>query len=257
VQYRRPRDYLLPPPSRLTSLAGIRIEYHKLEEVSGASGQPLTAAAKRKEPIVKCIRANLMLDWLSRRHGWKVVLLVRHPGAVVESQLRLRRGPVWDPEPVLNRYRSDAHLHELTKDRYRRLLSRHLSTVEALAVNWVIENQWAMEQARESGVTVVFYEQLKASPGREWSRVCRTLGLSDVPSAPLIGRPSQQSSDPRASSLVRESRSLDGTRPDPPGHRTHSTCARQAHFAGYSMSSPGPLCMSGSSGKSQLDVVSK
>jgi hypothetical protein len=214
TQYRRPGDRLIPRLTKLTAQGSLRREYHRMSKFL-QERPALRAAARRPEPLVKCIRANLMLNWLSHRHDWKIVLLVRHPGAVVESQYRLRRGRLWDPEPVLQRYRNDSCLHEMTNDRYRKLLSRPLSAIEALTLNWIIENQWVIEQADHSKVTVVYYERLKASPASEWQRMCRTLDVLNVPSASLIERPSQQSSgdgvagtDPQNNEQSRWQRSL-------------------------------------------------
>ncbi len=43
----------------------------------------------RETVIVKFIRANLLLAWLSDRFDAKIHFLCRHPGAVAESKLRL------------------------------------------------------------------------------------------------------------------------------------------------------------------------
>jgi hypothetical protein len=51
-----------------------------------------------------------------------------------------------------------------------------------------------IEQASSNGVTVVFYEQLRSAPDREWQRVCRALDLPNVPAESVLARPSQQSS---------------------------------------------------------------
>lgn len=93
---------------------------------------------------------------------------------------------------MLERYRSDAKLHELTHGRYRALLGRNLSPVEALAARSVIENQWPMERASFDAVTVVYYEHLKSSPEIERPRMCRALDLANVPSEAIRVRPSQQ-----------------------------------------------------------------
>jgi len=39
--------------------------------------------------LVKMIRANLMLGWLREKFDARIVFVVRHPGAVVESKVRL------------------------------------------------------------------------------------------------------------------------------------------------------------------------
>ncbi len=192
TKYRRQLRWLLPPPADFSTRrdAGrVWRHWNKLfREIP-----VLATASRRREPIVKCIRANLMLDWLSRGQSWRVVLIVRHPGAVIESELR----GSWNASFALDRFRNDARLHELTNGRYVQLLEQKLTPVEALAARWVIENQWVVERARFNRVTVVHYEQLRASPEPTWAQVVDALGLTAAPDAASLSKPSQQSSPNR------------------------------------------------------------
>jgi hypothetical protein len=149
----------------------------------------MTADGFRRQPLIKCIRANLMLPWIARHLPCRVVLVVRHPGAVVESELRGR----WNARFALDRFREDARLHELTQDRYRPLLARDLTHVESLALRWVIENQWVMEAARCWEIPIVYYEALRSTEGSAWSSLCAALGVSQLPERAVLTRPSQQS----------------------------------------------------------------
>jgi hypothetical protein len=194
TRYRRQRGWLLPSPRELATL-------HSVARLGRRWGRfisevpRLAIAARAPRPIVKCIRANLMLGWLAGRLGWKSVLIVRHPGAVIESELR----GSWDSEFEIDRFRQDSRLHALTQDRYRSILERRMTQVQALATRWVVENQWVVEDAPAHGVTVVHYETLKLSPVVEWRRICAALELEHPPREDAIRRPSQQSS-PTASS---------------------------------------------------------
>ena len=171
-----------------------------LGEVPEVPSPTPAVAGRRRDPLVKCIRANLMLGWLSRNCGWKVVLVIRHPGAVIESELR----GSWNARFALDRFRNDARLKELTFGRYAGLLSRDLKPVEALAARWAIENQWVAEAAASNGVTVVFYERLRTSPEREWERIRRALSLPKVPAMNILERPSQQSSPNKSGARAKE-----------------------------------------------------
>lgn len=148
----------------------------------------------RRDPLVKCIRANLMLPWIASRLGWRIILVIRHPGAVVESEVRSG----WNAEYALGRFRSDGRLHELTQGRYAGLLARQLEPVEALALRWVIENQWIIEGAAAQGIAVIHYEDLRTSDRAGWARLCTALDLSTLPDAGELMRPSQQSGSGRA-----------------------------------------------------------
>jgi hypothetical protein len=189
TRYRRQIRWLLPPPAEFSTWqdAGRTVRrwgklFRDLPE--------LFIAARRKHPLVKCIRANLMLDWLVRSQGCLVVLIVRHPAAVIESELRAS----WNSDFALDRFSKNKTLHELTSGRYLPLLGRKLSAVEGLAARWVIENQWVVEQSAQIGVSVVHYEQLRSSPDSTWPIVIQALGIERAPSPALLDVPSQQSS---------------------------------------------------------------
>jgi hypothetical protein len=197
TQYRRQPRWLFPPPSRLRSIDDASRLWRAWLKFLGEVPQ-LTRMAFRDEPIVKCIWSNLMLGWLSRNLPCAVVLVVRHPGAVIESEMR----SAWSATPALERFRTDQRLADLSAGRYEALLRRSLSPVEALATRWVVENQLAMESAASNGVTVVHYEHLKSAPETAWQRVTQALGLVNAPDRSVLARPSQQAapkgSDTRA-----------------------------------------------------------
>lgn len=147
----------------------------------------------RPEVIAKFIRANLMLGWLSRNFNTRIVMLLRHPGAVVESQLRL--GPEeWDPYLRLEQYKSDASLQSCYLKQYCSLLSQSMTPAQAHTVNWCIENQIPLYEAKTNGYVIVFYESLMENPEKEWNRIVQGLGLKNVPKKELIGQASQQAS---------------------------------------------------------------
>jgi hypothetical protein len=252
IRYRGRPDLLLPPIRALAERGSARRLYRVWREF--LSDMPELAAAPRGPvPIVKCIRANLMLGWLVRRFDCRTVLIVRHPGAVVESQLRL--GRIWNPEPVLQRYRNDECLDQASGGRYRRLLKRPLSRIAALATNWVIENQLAIEQAGATGVTVIHYECLRAHPEREWQTVCGVLALPSVPDASLRATPSQQSSGGWS---VKD----EPSRSEPLWWRALTPAQRgeiqaildQAQFDLYSMTNPEPRKLTSSSKSAPLEL---
>jgi hypothetical protein len=189
TQYRRQRQWLVPSARHFSSVAELarlgRRQWRFLRE-----GPGLAAMAARKHPLVKCIRANLMLGWLSRQFCCRMILIVRHPGAVIESELR----GGWQAENVLERFRNDPQLGVATGNRYDALLHRRLSTAEALTVRWLVENQTAMEDAPRNGVAVVHYEHLASRSRSVWEHACSALNLGNLPSSTILARPSQQSS---------------------------------------------------------------
>lgn len=148
----------------------------------------------REQLIVKCIRCNLLLDWLVARFNAKVLLLVRHPGAVVESKLRIG-GISWDPERMLNTYRQDANLKGLRGGLYWGLLSKDLTPAQALTLLWCIENQVPMADATANGYLIVHYEDLVDQGEPVWDRIAEFFGLVNRRwDDDLLSRPSQQAS---------------------------------------------------------------
>ena len=147
--------------------------------------------------IVKVIRANLMLGWLREKYDARIVFVTRHPGAVVESKLRIG-GTTWDPAPVLDHYRTPGVLGE-HENRYAALLAEDLGPAESHTLIWCIENQLPMEQAKEQGYLLVFYENLAKHGEREWKRIIDALGLKVSPyGSQIVERPSQQSAPKRS-----------------------------------------------------------
>lgn len=199
-KYRRQGRWLFPPPAVFSTISDAGRLWRRWRKFLKEAPR-LAMEARRRDPLVKCIRANLMLDWLSRQFDCRIVLVVRHPGAVIESEMR----GSWKAEFTLDRYRGDTRLHEITSDRYRALLERPLTPIEALATRWVIENQWVIEQAAANGVTIVCYERLMSSPDEEWQRICRALQLPSAPAPAVLARPSQQSAPNRSAATVEAS----------------------------------------------------
>lgn len=196
IDYRGPTGLLFPHPRRFMT-AGFARRWLRGWRNYINDRRALSAAARREGTLIKCIRANLMAGWLTRTIGFQTALIVRHPCAVVESQYR--SGSAWDPKHVLAKYRADGRLQELTGGRYRKLLDSQLTNLQALTLNWIIENQWPLERSQEDGYVVVYYEDLVAKPDRTWAQLCASLGLPRVPDVSLLQRPSQQASDPAVS----------------------------------------------------------
>lgn len=147
----------------------------------------------RSGQVVKFIRANLMLPWLAREFGHPIILVVRHPCAVVASRLKLSSSD-WSAGKALDRYRHSEAICELINKRFCVDISRPMSAVAALASVWCIENVLPMEWAAAAGYAVVPYESLLVEPDKAWHRVTDHLGLASVPGGELLSSPSQQSS---------------------------------------------------------------
>ncbi len=237
TQYRQQRRWLVPPAERFWSKSDAgRTKRHWVKFLREMPR--MTASGFRRESLIKCIRANLMLTWIADNLKSRVVLVVRHPGAVVESELR--NG--WNASVVLERFREDRTLHSVTADRYRPLLSRKLNAVEALTVRWIIENQWVMESVSTRGLCVVFYEHLRSSENQAWVELCAALGLNCLPDRAKLAKPSQQSHPARSIVTADQKKSprwIKGLTLDQ--KRQIAEILRSVDLSTYTMDDPNPL----------------
>ncbi len=151
---------------------------------------------KFENRIVKLVRANMMLSWLKTKFGARIVLLIRHPAAVVLSQMN--SPDIWKPHTRIDRYRADHKLLDELNVDTRRLLFGPLNDLEAVTLSWCIENAIAIRQAKEQDICVVHYEHLLERGMLEWRRIMTALELQTVPDSDLISRPSQQTSGEQA-----------------------------------------------------------
>lgn len=161
---------------------------------------------KRKKalrPIVKFIRANLMLDWIAVNFDARIIFVVRHPGAVVASKMAASQkkggGKIWDfhgpnEQRILSQYRDDEQLEKDYLGKYFDIFSEKLSPVSGHALLWCIENILPMYNQQKNKRYVFFYEDLVMNPGKEFSRMSKILGIGKEPQRKIIEMPSQQAS---------------------------------------------------------------
>ncbi len=141
--------------------------------------------------IIKFIRANLMLGWLSKNYDFKILLIVRHPGAVVASKLRLG-GRHWQHTALFNKYSQDKQLMKEYPENLKYVLNRPLSHAAAHTVIWCIENALPIHNKKKYDYCVVFYENLISDINTEWKRIINTLQLRNIPDKNFLVKPSQQ-----------------------------------------------------------------
>ena len=105
----------------------------------------------RPSAVIKMIRANLMLSWIASHYEVPILLVVRHPCAVIASRLKIGGGD-WDAHKALGHYLGDRRLVDAVRDRYGVDITRTDRGPEAtLAVVWCIENMLPLAWAAEYG----------------------------------------------------------------------------------------------------------
>lgn len=154
---------------------------------------PYNLIRARKRTIYKCIRANLMVPWLSNQADIKTVFIVRNPIDVVCSRLKLP-DEIWNIDGTLEIYRNDRALEQATDGRYHRLLTTRLDLLEKISLSWLIENEFGAALARQYDIPVVSYESLKAGKQSAWKVLLAGLDIENLPGKSLTEKPSQQAS---------------------------------------------------------------
>jgi hypothetical protein len=190
-------DYRIPP-------ANLRLDREKLRNTAAfmhylstlrklyRRRSQFNASLRRDKAIVKFVRANWLLPWLLNHFDAKAALIVRHPAAVADSQLRFIEH--WTPGARLSRLLESEHIRGSYRHQLDRLDSGSLSTFGQLVTIWCIENAVPVKMSQSLGYSTVFYEDLKDDYPLSWRLLSNALGLSEIPSETSILRPSQQSS---------------------------------------------------------------
>lgn len=127
--------------------------------------------------LLKAVRMNLMYPWVSTRFpACKYIFLIRHPAAVILSQLRdrweLSPGRLLDQVGIRRKLGIDRGVGDLFKkdDFMNNLLF------------WAIENGIALNYARRAGALIVTYEELCVSPVEQLSKIERHIDVVFPPS---------------------------------------------------------------------------
>jgi hypothetical protein len=150
--------------------------------------------------IVKFIRANLLLEWLAAAYACPILLMIRHPAAVIRSRMKLDNR-YWDffgkqQQEIVDLYleilkEGTIYPFSFSTDEARRIRENE---VLGCAFLWCFENAYAYNAVKESNAKVIFYEHFFETPGIVLDEAIRYAKLENTPSEETIRKPSQQSS---------------------------------------------------------------
>jgi hypothetical protein len=116
--------------------------------------------------LIKEIRANLLLHWLHTHFPRvPIVFLMRHPYAVVSSQLRGRWGLI--AADLLRQ----PNLVEDFLSPFAGLIHTAQDDFENLLLVWCVENYVPLRQFKRGEIFLLFYEELVRHPEREVERL--------------------------------------------------------------------------------------
>lgn len=133
--------------------------------------------------VVKAIRANRMLPWLSRHFAIRGMLfIIRHPCAVVSSQMAHPDMGVWDHLRDFDRFYLERKLPHLIP-----IAERFRTEEEFRALTWCLDQHAPLASALAAGWTRISYEQLVIEGEKELQRLFTSVGMTIPPEAlPLL-----------------------------------------------------------------------
>lgn len=138
--------------------------------------------------LVKLIRANLMLGYIYENFCPRIVYIVRHPCAVVNSRLKV--GWKADVSDILSQEQLiEDHLKPWVRD-----IEQERDVLGAQAVWWALENRVAMTDLSSRPHKFVFYEALCIDQEEQIRQVFDWLGLQQLAASRWqFDRPSRMS----------------------------------------------------------------
>ena len=180
----RSKQYLRPDDAREEFLEPARLV------LTGSLKDPWTDRFNRKfvarRRLIKDIRANLLLGWMHANFpGMPIVLLLRHPCAVVSSRLALG----WK-----DNLRETMEQEELVEDFLLPMEAEIMAArddFERHLFLWCIDNYVPLQQFARGEIHLAFYENLLINPEHELQSLFGFLGEDlDDRIYDKLGRPS-------------------------------------------------------------------
>jgi hypothetical protein len=138
--------------------------------------------------LIKEIRGNLFLKWLHDRFpDVPILLILRHPCAVVASRLQLG----WATDSDIDSFLAQPKLVADYLERRMDLVRRATTEAEKHALIWCLSYLVPLDQFAPGEIELVFYEDLCLRPESELPRIFRALGRShDETVLETVDRPS-------------------------------------------------------------------
>ena len=141
--------------------------------------------------VVKAVRANLALTWLADRFPEvPIVLVVRHPCAVVASRMALG----WSPDPDIEALLAQPRLVADHLKPFADVIASATSEEARNAVVWCVHHLVPLRQYEPGRYHALFYESLCTEPASELPRLLAAVGGDlRTPAASRVERPSTTS----------------------------------------------------------------
>lgn len=125
--------------------------------------------------IYKFCFGNMLIDWFVKNFNHKTILFVRHPGAVIASQLK--RG--WNYTKKNPEYKVGNFKHNEVYLQYADILKTVKTPEENLAATWALTNLLPlMSHNNDKEWLTVAYENLYMNPENEIARISERLKIT-------------------------------------------------------------------------------
>lgn len=128
-----------------------------------------------KVKIAKIIRGNLLIPAIRYLYGdsLPIVILFRHPGAVIDSFMRVKFPWAFDISTLLGQ-KEFLEMYGISLDFLNEIA---VDPVGVIMARWLIENLYLFKHAESMGCRIVYYEDLLEDPVYQISRLCESLGI--------------------------------------------------------------------------------
>lgn len=138
--------------------------------------------------VVKFVYCNLLLHWILKEFELKGVLLLRHPCAVVSSQMhhKFYGQGTGEPKTLDHIRRHRLPIYEQFAPAFAKVIRSIQTDEELLALEWCIRTIVPLQQPKPHPWFLTTYEDLIEST-EEWERLCNYLECP-VPSKDVITR---------------------------------------------------------------------
>jgi hypothetical protein len=138
--------------------------------------------------VIKDVRANLILKWIHDHFPeMPIIFMIRHPGAVVTSQLRRKH---WNPD-LTEEFLSQETLVTDFLSPFREAIAGAEDRFDKLVFRWCIQNYVPLKQFQPGEIHLIFYENFCIEPEAEVDRLFAFLGRSyDESIFPSLRKPS-------------------------------------------------------------------
>jgi len=142
-----------------------------------------------KKLIVKSVRANRLLPWMAKRFQiHKLIFIVRHPCAVIASQLKTGFCGYHDPIfpygnifPTNKQILAEASQIDELDDSLLKKLKNIKTREETLAAAWCLDNCIPLLLPKPRPWTFIIYEKLVQDGKKDLTRIFNELGEKNIP----------------------------------------------------------------------------